>query len=168
MIKYTLKCTCDHQFESWFQSAAAFDKLSGAGMVTCAVCGSRDVKKAMMAPRVRTGRKAVSQLGEAEAQDTSDAPQEAVPAPAEAPTPEPALSEARTEAEAALRKIRETVEANSDYVGSNFVEEARAMHQGDAPERSIYGEAKPAEAKELIEEGVPVMPLPFVPGRKTN
>ncbi len=163
MIKYTLKCACDHQFESWFQSAAAFDKLSGAGMVTCAVCGSSAVEKAMMAPRVRTGRKAASQLGEAEVQTPSDPAQTP---PASPPEPETAL--AQSEAETALRKIREKVEANSDYVGSNFVEEARAMHQGEAPERSIYGEAKPAEAKELIEEGVPVLPLPFVPGRKTN
>ncbi|MQY43128.1 DUF1178 family protein [Epibacterium sp. SM1969] len=163
MIKYTLKCACDHQFESWFQSAAAFDKLSGAGMVTCAVCGSSAVEKAMMAPRVRTGRKAASQLGEAEVQTPSEPAQ----TPKESP-PEPETALAQTEAEAALRKIREKVEANSDYVGSNFVEEARAMHQGEAPERSIYGEAKPAEAKELIEEGVPVLPLPFVPGRKTN
>jgi hypothetical protein len=70
--------------------------------------------------------------------------------------------------EAALAALREKVEQGSDYVGMNFVAEARAIHAGDAPERSIYGEAKPEEARALIEDGVPVTPLPFMPTRKTN
>ena len=70
--------------------------------------------------------------------------------------------------EAALAELRRKVEENSEYVGVNFVAEARAMHAGDAPERSIYGEARPEEAIALLEEGVPVAPLPFLPTRKTN
>jgi len=68
----------------------------------------------------------------------------------------------------ALREMKKQVEENADYVGSSFAREARAMHLGDAPERSIWGEAKPAEAKALIEDGVPVLPLPFTPKSKTN
>ena len=71
-------------------------------------------------------------------------------------------------AEQALAKLKAHVEANSDYVGMEFASEARAIHEGDAPERSIYGEAKPDEARKLIEDGVPVAPLPFRPGRKSN
>ncbi|NBZ87004.1 DUF1178 family protein [Stagnihabitans tardus] len=70
--------------------------------------------------------------------------------------------------EAALAELRRRVEENSEYVGMNFVTEARAMHAGDAPERAIYGEARPEEAIALLEEGVPVAPLPFLPTRKTN
>ncbi|MBO9397524.1 DUF1178 family protein [Shimia sp. R9_2] len=156
MINYTLKCANDHRFDSWFQSAEAFDKLQASGMVACALCGNTDVTKAMMAPRVRPARKAA----------TTPAPQEQ---PAEAPKPNPgALSAPASPAEQALRELRQHVEANSDYVGKNFASEARAMHEGSAPERAIYGEAKPEEAKALIEEGVPVAPLPFSIGRKTN
>lgn len=156
MINYTLKCANDHRFDSWFQSAEAFDKLQASGMVACALCGNTDVTKAMMAPRVRPARKAAS----------APAPQEQ---PTQAPKPTPGtLSAPASPAEQALRELRQHVEANSDYVGKNFASEARAMHEGSAPERAIYGEARPEEAKALIEEGVPVAPLPFSIGRKTN
>ncbi|MDU8928757.1 DUF1178 family protein [Alisedimentitalea sp. MJ-SS2] len=149
MIQFTLKCDKDHRFDSWFQSAEAFDKLKAAGMVSCAVCASTDVEKAIMAPRVRPARSAAKA---------------AVPAE---PSPGPLSAPASPE-EQALAKLKEHVEANSEYVGMEFAREARAMHDGDTPERAIYGEAKPDEAKKLIEDGVPVAPLPFRPGRKTN
>lgn len=153
MIQYTLKCDKNHQFDSWFQSAEAFDKLKAAGMVACAVCGSSQVEKAIMAPRVRPARSAVSTPGEAEATPPAQ------PAP---------LSQPASPAEQALAELKREVEKNSDYVGADFAREARAMHEGDVPERSIYGEAKPDEAKALIEDGIPVAPLPFRPGRKSN
>jgi len=157
MINYTLKCANDHRFDSWFQSAAAFDKLKAAGMVACAVCGDTNVEKAMMAPRVRPARSAAAK------------PQETTPAPApEAVSTPGLLSQPVSPAEQALKELRDHVEANSDYVGKDFASEARAMHDGDAPERPIYGEAKVEEAKALIEDGVPVAPLPFNIGRKTN
>ncbi len=148
MIRYALKCTDDHSFESWFQSAEAFEKLRTAGMVACPVCGSENVEKAIMAPRVRPSRSKT-----------------VVPSkPAEKPT----LTEPMSEAEQALAKLRKEVEKNSDYVGLSFAAEARKMHEGEVPHRSIYGEAKPDDAKKLIEDGVPVAPLPFIPNRKTN
>lgn len=67
-----------------------------------------------------------------------------------------------------MTKLRKDVEDNSDYVGKDFAAEARKMHDGDAPERAIWGESKLDDAKKLIDDGVPVMPLPFVPKRKTN
>lgn len=77
-------------------------------------------------------------------------------------TPPPA------EVEAALKKMRKNVEDNATYVGGNFAKEARAQHLGDVPDRPIWGEAKPEDAKSLIDDGIPVAPLPFVPKSKTN
>ena len=110
-------------------------------MVTCPVCGNADVGKTLMAPAVRSARK-------------DDAPRP--------------LSAPATEQEIALAALRRKVEENSEYVGMNFAAEARRIHDGDAPERAIFGEAKPDEARRLIEDGVPVAPLPFMPVRKTN
>lgn len=174
MINYRLKCDQGHSFDSWFQSASAYDKLAAAGMVTCSFCGSTKVEKAIMAPRVRTGRKAVSGIGEPELpKDPQAASAQAASAPAPTPGAGPgALStpadEGAAKMEQALGELRRQVEANSDYVGKDFASEARAMHLGEAPERAIYGEAKVDEAKALIEEGVPVLPLPFGRNRKTN
>jgi hypothetical protein len=163
MIQYALKCSDGHAFDSWFQSASAYDKLAAAGMVTCAVCGSTKVEKAIMTPRVRPGRKAVSSVGEPEPAAAS------APDPSQrADAPAPALSAPSSEVEAALAELKKKVEENSDYVGKDFVSEARKMHLGDAPERSIHGEANLQDAKELAEEGIAVMPLPFLPNRKTN
>jgi len=151
MIQFTLKCDQDHRFDSWFKSAAAFDALAQAGHISCAVCGSSQVTKGMMAPRVSTGKSQIEV--EPTVKDTA---------------PTPVLSEPKGEAEAAIKALREKVEATSDYVGADFVKEARAMHAGDAPERSIYGEARLDQAKELVEEGVQLMPLPFRPKRSTQ
>ncbi|WP_299963431.1 DUF1178 family protein [uncultured Roseobacter sp.] len=141
MIQYALRCEEGHDFDSWFQSGAAFDQLKAAGHVSCAVCGSVAVDKAVMAPRV------------------------SVPAKVETGK---ALSTPATAQEKALADLRRHVESNADYVGPRFAEEARSMHLGSVPDRAIYGEANGAEARKLIEDGVPVAPLPFVPNRKTN
>ena len=77
---------------------------------------------------------------------------------------EPAMNPA----EAALHALRQQVEANSDYVGLKFADEARAMHEGRTPSRAIHGEARIEEARKLIEDGVPVAPLPFIPRQKVN
>ena len=151
MIQYALKCANGHTFDSWFQSAGAYEKLSVAGMVTCAVCGNAKVDKAIMSPRVTAAR---------------DAAQE--PAKPDTKGAQGALSKPANPAEQALADLRKTVEENADYVGTDFAAQARAMNDGETPERSIYGEARPEEARKLIEEGIPVAPLPFMPNRKTN
>lgn len=120
-------------------------------MVTCAVCGDACAEKAIMTPRVRPARKA-------DARTT-------VPLPA-ADTINVATPPAGVEK--VLAELRRKVEENSDYVGKDFAAEARKIYLGDAPERAIYGEAKPEDAKALIDDGVPVAPLPFIPNRKTN
>jgi hypothetical protein len=83
--------------------------------------------------------------------------------------PERPLSGQAHPAEQALKAMRAYLEKNSTYVGGNFAREARAMHLGDSPERAIHGEAKPDEARALIEDGVPILPLPVpVRGGKAN
>ena len=139
MIRYTLKCAEGHTFESWFQSADAFDKLANHGLLSCSVCGETEVSKAMMSPKVA-------------AEKAQEAP----------------LSTPSEPHEEALRKMREHVEKTSTYVGGNFAQEARAQHLGDTPEKAIYGEAAPEEARALIEDGVPILPLPGPPKRKSN
>ena len=143
MIRYNLKCDQDHGFESWFQSADSFDDLSSKGLVECPTCGSKAITKSLMAPKVQGTKKS----------------KKAEP---------PATGEKEKSPETALAELRKQVEENSEYVGMNFASEARAIHSGDSPERAIYGEARPAEAKSLIEDGVPVTPLPFAPKRKMN
>ncbi|MGP9790509.1 DUF1178 family protein [Roseinatronobacter sp. NSM] len=148
MIRFSLRCAQDHRFESWFQSGAAFDGLKRRGLVACPVCGGTQVEKALMAPAVSQGEKAAQ---------PAPAPPDTAPAQAHPP-----------EIAARLRELRAHVEAHSEYVGDNFASQARAMYLGDIPDRPIYGEAQLSEAKALLDDGVPVLPLPFTPTRKAN
>lgn len=152
MIRYNLKCDKGHDFDSWFASMAAFDRLRASGHVSCAICGSARVEKALMAPSVSSKETPAKE---------SCAAGSAAAGPLVAPAPQDALAEK-------LAALRRHVEANSDYVGMEFVREARAIHAGEAPERAIWGEAKLDEAKALVEEGVSVAPLPFGPRRNAN
>ncbi|NDV01642.1 DUF1178 family protein [Pseudoroseicyclus tamaricis] len=145
MIRYALSCADGHTFDSWFASADAYDSLAAAGHLSCAICGSPDVSKRLMAPAVGT---------EAPRESAADAP--------------PRLGTPRSEMEAALAELRRKVETQSDYVGLSFAAEARAMHDGIKPRRPIYGEAKLEDARSLLEDGIPVAPLPFRPKAKSN
>ncbi|KAF0113145.1 MAG: hypothetical protein FD150_2142 [Rhodobacteraceae bacterium] len=148
MIRYSLRCAADHGFESWFAGADAFATLLSAGQLACPVCGASEIRKDLMAPAVRPARKAA--MTAAGSQDRPD------------------LSAPASALEAEIAALRRQIEANSDYVGVNFVTEARRMHAGDTPSRPIHGEAKPEEARQMIEDGLPVAPLPFLPARKVN
>lgn len=160
MIRYSLKCANGHAFESWFQSGDAFDKLAGSGMLACTVCGSSEVEKTMMTPQVRPSRVASQE------KDLPAPSSQKTPSKPSAPRPD--LSAPGSALEEAVAEMRRQVESKADYVGMEFASEARAIHDGDSPERAIYGEARPEEAKKLLEDGVPVAPLPFIPNRKTN
>lgn len=131
MIRYSLKCTDGHAFDSWFQSADAFDALAARGLVTCAACGRDTVEKALMAPKVGT------------------------------------LSTPVSDVEKKIAALRRKVESEATYVGGRFAEEARAIH-GTQGDKAIYGEANAAEVKSLLEDGVPIAPLPFLPKSKAN
>ena len=141
MIHYDLTCPNGHNFDSWFQSAEAFDALQAAGHLSCAICGATGIEKRIMAPAVRPARKAGDK---------------------------PKLKEPASDLEAAMAEMRRQIEANSDYVGLNFAAEARRMHEGEIDERAIHGEAKAEDARALLEDGIPVAPLPFLPKRQAN
>lgn len=144
MIRFTLRCENSHEFESWFRSGADYDEQAVRGLVACPLCDSTKIGKALMAPA----------LGQAK----PDA------APASAPEPAvPMIAEPERRVRAMLRALREHVTSTADHVGPGFANEARAIHYGEKPQRSIYGEASPEEARALIEEGIDVSPLPPTP-----
>jgi hypothetical protein len=143
VIRYALACGEGHAFEGWFGGSNAFDEQRAAGGISCPVCGSADVDKALMAPAV-AGTKRAAGGGEA-------------PIPVAAPH---ALPE---ELVTMLRKLRRHVTENADYVGDRFAEEARRIHYEEAEARGIYGEATREEAVALSEEGIEFHPLPVLP-----
>ena len=130
MIVYTLKCENSHEFEAWFQSGTAYDDQAKTGKLVCPMCESHKIEKAMMAPAVSGTKKTALAADE--------------------------LKKMRQ----FMTGMRKYVKENADYVGTKFPEEARKIHYGETEERHIYGEATLEEAKELIEEGVEVAPLP--------
>jgi hypothetical protein len=130
MIRYQLRCPEDHEFEGWFRSSEEYDAQSRKGLLECPACGSDQVSKAIMAPAVAT----------AEAKEDR--------------------AQRMKKMRQFFTQVRKHVETNAEYVGEKFPDEARAIHYGDAEERQIYGEASLTDAKELIDEGIAVMPLP--------
>jgi hypothetical protein len=148
MIVFDVCCDKGHVFEGWFKDSASFARQAKKGLVECTHCGSTKVRKALMAPAV-AGTKA--------RKAKQEPMQVAVAAPPEAPSGTPAALMQE------LRALRRKIEENCDYVGPRFTEEARKMHYDEAEKRSIYGEATADEAKELIEEGIEVGQIPWVP-----
>jgi hypothetical protein len=145
MILYTLRCDEGHEFESWFNSSASFEKQAARNLLECPHCGSAKVDRALMAPNVpRKGR------------ITADPP--APPA-----APQQAATQLPDHVRAMLQKLRAEIEKNCDYVGDTFAEEARKIHKGETDARAIYGETTPEEAEALAEEGVAVSRIPWVP-----
>jgi hypothetical protein len=143
MIRYALVCEHEHGFEAWFGASGDYDDQAARGLVECPVCGSRQVRKQIMAPAV-TGTKA------------------------QAPTvmaPE-AQAQARSMFMEAMGKVRAHVEQTFDYVGDSFAQEARDIHEGRSEDRGIYGEATPKEVKALTEDGIRVAALPPAPAPK--
>ena len=138
MIRYSLSCDSGHDFEGWFASSDAFDTQKGQGSVTCPACGSSEVDKALMAPNVATSRKKDSVRLAANVPD-------------------------QQEVVATLRKLRQHMTENADYVGPKFAEEARKIHYNESEKRGIYGEASSEEARALAEEGIEFHPLPVLP-----
>ena len=130
MIVYNLRCRNAHEFEGWFKDSTAFGAQAKSGKVVCPTCNSKKVEKAIMAPAVSGAKK--SNLTDVETKQMRQF----------------------------MTGLRKYVQDNADYVGQNFAEEARKIHYGEVEHRHIYGEASLEEAKELVEEGVDVAPLP--------
>jgi hypothetical protein len=141
MIRYALLCEHEHGFEGWFGASADFDDQQARGLVECPLCGSKAVRKAIMAPAV-AGTKSRSQ---------NDPP-----------------AQAHEMMMQAMGRIRRHVEETFDDVGDDFATEARAIHEGRAEDRGIYGQATAAEVRELVEDGVPIAPMPPEPPKKTE
>lgn len=137
MIRFSLICDDDHEFEAWFRNNDDFDRQKKRGFVECPACGSKKVGKALMAPAVSTGRK-----------------KEKIAL---------AMNEMQKQAMAEMKALSEKIRENADYVGDKFAEEARKIHFGEADARGIYGEATLDEAKSLAEDGVGFMPIPVFP-----
>jgi hypothetical protein len=158
MIRYSLRCERDHSFESWFQSSSAYETQVRRKLVTCPVCGSATIEKAIMAPQI------VSKRGR-DVAPPAPASEPAAAQPAEVATPAstPLLMAQERELRAKIKELRDHIVKNADNVGERFPSEARKMHYGDVEHRPIYGEASPDEARALIEEGVEVSPLPVLP-----
>jgi hypothetical protein len=147
MIVYDLACDKGHTFEAWFKDSTAYDRQEKKKQLSCAVCGSSRVHKAPMAPRIGSGR----------GKEAEDA----------APVQNSYANDPQMKKAAALMKelaeLRKHVEANADYVGKKFPDEARRIHYGEKARRSIYGEASSKEAKELTEEGIEFARIPWMP-----
>lgn len=141
MIRYALACDNEHEFEGWFGSSSDFDDQQGRGLVRCPVCHSAGVRKQIMAPAI-AGTKRTT-LRE------------------DSPKPQAMMMEA-------MGRLRRHVEENFDDVGDAFASEARAIHEGRSEDRGIYGQASPKEVRELIEDGVPIAPLPPEPPKKAD
>lgn len=163
MIRYALVCKNGHEFESWFQDSAAFEKQAKRNLVACPQCGSAKVEKSIMAPRLSSSTKKRGPVVEAPpAPEPPAAPQ--TPAPARAPVA--MISPQEHEVRAKLKELRDHLTKNADNVGARFPEEARKMHYGEIEHRSIYGIASPEEAKDLSEEGIEFHPLPILPDER--
>jgi hypothetical protein len=158
MIRYSLICERKHDFEIWFKNSADFDKQSKRGLVACPACGSAKVEKAIMAPSLGRGSRKDADTAMPEV-----APAPEAPAPAENKTSVAMVSPQERELRAKLKELRDHLTKNAENVGGKFPEEARKMHYGETEHRSIYGEASPQEAKELLDEGVELHPLPVLP-----
>lgn len=161
MIRYRLACSKSHEFEGWFPSSEACDEQIKRKLVACPKCGATKVAKALMAPNVVTSEQKAKRGGRrgARRQDlpaTSDAKQAAAPSAQ-------MLSGPQKEMLQQLKSMRDKILADAEYVGPRFADEARKIHNEEAPERGIYGEASADEVKDLASEGIDVFPIPTLP-----
>ena len=149
MIHYQLQCGQSHGFDGWFKDSASFEKQAKRRLIECPECGGTDVERALMAPAVAK-RQPIAVA----------APVEAPAQPAPAPV---AATQIPARMIAALQRIRAEVEKNCEYVGPDFADRARAMHRGEADAKPIYGKTSEEQAESLIEEGIEVAQIPWVP-----
>lgn len=137
MIRFTIVCERDHDFDAWFRNGDDFDAQRARKLIACPVCGTTSVEKGLMAPAVSTTRRKEKMAL--------------------------AIGREQRKALAQLKELTEKLKENSDYVGDRFAEEARKIHFGETEPRGIYGEATADEARRLVDDGVEFMPLPDLP-----
>ncbi len=165
MIRYALECGEEHGFEAWFRSSDDFERQQAAELLSCPVCGSHAVTRALMAPAVSTSRKRAEIAATIAA---APAVPEPAAAPAAAPVAAPPVPVTLPDPRAAaladmLRQLRRHVEENAENVGARFPEEARKIHYGETDARGIYGQASRDDVEALLDEGIEVHALPILP-----
>jgi hypothetical protein len=160
MIRYSLVCDEKHEFDIWFKNSTDYDKQQKRSLVTCPACGSEKVEKTLMAPSLGRGAKKGGQAA------ATEMPPPAAPAAPESKTPVAMVSPQEREFRTKLKELREHLTKNAENVGGKFPEEARKMHYGEKEHRSIYGEASPKDAKDMLEEGIEFHPLPVLPDER--
>ncbi len=158
MIRYALVCKAGHEFESWFASADSYESQERRGLVACPSCGVTRVSRAIMAPAV--ARRDRDRPAPVAAPPVAEAPQ------VEAPAPVAVLDEKQRALREMMRALRAEIVEKTEDLGRRFPDEARRMHEGAAPQRSIRGEATAEEARALIEDGVEILPLPPLPDER--
>ncbi len=139
-----LECAQHHVFEGWFASEDEFQAQLARGLVECPVCGDTQLAKRLSAPRINLG----------------------AAAPREQPAKRDVVATADPAMQAQWLKLVRHVLDHTEDVGERFAEEARRIHYGESEERSIRGQASAEETEALLEEGVPVLPLPLPKGLK--
>ena len=157
MISFDLKCADDHVFEIWFRSSADYEAQLDARQIICPACGNTQVCKAVMAPAI------ASKSNQRITPTETETPMTATEMPATPPKQVHELLQALAQAQAAAL-------SDSQWVGDKFADRARAMHYGEAEHSIIHGTANAQEAREMIEEGLPVLPLlvPVIPPGQVN
>lgn len=138
-----LQCDASHVFEGWFASEEDYADQMARGLIECPLCASKTVHKRLSAPRLNLG-----------------ATEPASPAPAAAPAQDVVAVDSAQALQAAFLQMARRIVAQTENVGERFAEEARKIHYGESEERGIRGQASPEQTRELIEEGIAVMPLP--------
>ena len=140
MIRYDLVCENEHFFESWFKDSKSYQKQLDTNEIVCPECDSSNISKALMAPGIpkKTNTKNGNVIANSSSRSINDA----------------------------IRKIRDEIKKNSEYVGDQFPEEARKIHYNEAEMRSIYGKASKTEITELVDEGIDIIQIPEIPDDK--
>ena len=140
MIRYDLVCENEHFFESWFKDSKSYQKQLDANEIVCQECDSSNISKSLMAPGIpkKTNTKNSNVIANSSSRSINDA----------------------------IRKIRDEIKKNSEYVGDQFPEEARKIHYNEAEMRSIYGKASKKEITELVDEGIDIIQIPEIPDDK--
>jgi hypothetical protein len=168
MIKYQLICDFAHEFEGWFHTGAAFDAQNKAGLVTCPVCDSVNVRRALMTPNLVSSKRRRDDVSCLSANE-SDQTEFAQTALAHVAASEPDLSAVAPsqaglgKAVAQLRQLQRKIKSECRDVGTDFATEVRKMHYGDSEHENIYGHSSAEERESLADEGIDIVTLPWLP-----
>ena len=159
MIKYQLICDKSHEFEGWFGDSTAFKSQQDSGFLTCPVCGSADVRRALMAPNLASPKTRKTDLAE---QQPSAQPEPQPQQQASAALP-PAAARKMQELMSEMRALQTKIREECRDVGNDFAEVARKIHYGEVEPEGIYGQATAEEREALDQEGIEIMDMPWLP-----